>query len=352
MKLKAPILNTALILSSLLAIFLILEAISRIFVNFEADYYSISKKNENNFIIHPYGKIPVNSHGFFDNEFNFGKKDKIVAYFGDSVTYGVGAGYPYRFTEYLDEIDKNFEHINLSGGLGISLNNWNTKYENFLIENNVKRIVYMMNLNDIAPLNENFLKENNELNNKKKQNSGVKNISSIKNFIKPFDNLLRGQSVFYTYIRFLVKKQFVKAGYEASGYESVELFPKKNKTYIINASKTIDAWLSLTRKKGLKSCVVVLPYEMQISKDAENYYKSINIKFEEDFVNFSTQKIIKKNLQEDKNFFFINNEGFDEKEIGSYFVFDKGDKIDFNHPNRSGHLVIAQQINKKKICQN
>ena len=352
MKLKAFILNIALILSSLLAVFLILEVLSRIFVNFKADYYSISKKNENNFIEHPYGKIPVNSHGFFDTEFNFKEKDKIVAYFGDSVTYGVGAGYPYRFTEYLDEIDNNFEHINLSGGLGISLNNWNTKYENFLLENNIKRIVYMMNLNDIAPLYDNFFSENNDLMDKKKQYSGVKNINSIKNFIKPFDNLLRGQSVFYTYVRFLVKKQFVKAGYEASGYESVELFPKKNKTYIINTSKKIDEWLSLTKRKGFKSCVVVLPYEMQISKDAKNYYKSINIKFEDDFVNFSTQKIIKESLQDDKNFFFIDNNGFEEKKVGSYFVFDKGDKIDFNHPNRSGHLVIAQEINKKKICQN
>ena len=38
--------------------------------------------------------------------------------------------------------------------------------------------------------------------------------------------------------------------------------------------------------------------------------------------------------------------------LATYFVFNKGDKIDFNHPNRLGHLVIAQELNKKKICQN
>ena len=299
MKLKAPITNITILFLSLIVIFLILEFLSRIFINFDADYYSISKKNEDNFIIHPYGKIPVNKFGFFDGEFNFKDKEKIIAYFGDSVTYGVGAGYPYRFTEYLDVIDKKFEHINLSGGLGISLNNWNDKYENFLYENSIKRIVYVMNLNDIAPLSQNF-------SNNKTQNTKIKNISSIKNLIRPIDNLLRGQSVFYTYVRFLVKKQLVKMGYEASGYESIELFPRKNKIHLINASKKIDQWLSITKKKGFKSCVVVIPYEMQISRDAKDYYKSINIKFESNFENFSTQKSIKKNLKENKNFFYIN----------------------------------------------
>ena len=345
MKLKVPITNITILFLSLIVIFLILEFLSRIFVNFDADYYSISKKNEDNFVIHPYGKIPVNKFGFFDGEFDFKDKEKIIAYFGDSVTYGVGAGYPYRFTEYLDVIDKKFEHINLSGGLGISLNNWNEKYEDFLNENSIERIVYVMNLNDIAPLSQNF-------SNDKTQNTTIKNISSIKNLIRPIDNLLRGQSVFYTYVRFLVKKQLVKTGYEASGYESIELFPKKNKIHLINASKKIDQWLSLTKKKGFKSCVVVIPYEMQISQDAKDYYKSINIKFESNFENFSTQKYIKEYLKDNKNFFFIDKNGFKEKKVGSYFVFNKGDKIDFNHPNRLGHLVIAQEINKKKICQN
>ena len=345
MKLKVLITNIAISFVSLIVIFLILELLSRIFVNFEADYYSVSKKKEDNFIIHPYGKIPVNKFGFFDNEFNLKDKEKVIAYFGDSVTYGVGAGYPYRFTEYLDEIDKKFEHINLSGGLGISLNNWNEKYENFLLKNNIRRIVYVMNLNDIAPLSQSF-------SNEKKKTTKIKNISSIKNFIRPIDNLLRGQSVFYTYVRFLAKKQLVKAGYEASGYESIELFPKKNKTYLINASKKIDRWLRLTKQKGFKSCIVVIPYEMQISQDAKNYYQSVNIKFEDNFENFSTQIFIKENLKDNKNFFFINDDGFEEKKVGTYFVFNKGDKIDFNHPNRLGHLVIAQEINKKKICQN
>ena len=47
-----------------------------------------------------------------------------------------------------------------------------------------------------------------------------------------------------------------------------------------------------------------------------------------------------------------DEDGFEEKNIGYYYVFDKGDKIDFNHPNRKGHFVIASEISRNKICQN
>jgi hypothetical protein len=346
MKFKNFFLNFFLILFSTFIILIILEIFCRFYVDFNSGYYSSSKKNLNNALItHPYGKIPVNKYGFFDEEFRLKEDKQVIAYFGDSVTYGVGAGYPYRFTEYLDEINSKFEHINLSGGLGVSLSNWSLEFEKFLLENNINRVVYVMNLNDIAPLSNPLLKNSDD-----KQN--IKNLNFIKKIIKPLDSILRGNSELYTYLRFLLKKQFVKAGYEASGYESIELFSENNQKNIITVSNKIDKWLDNTQKKGFKSCVVVLPYEMQISKDAERFYRSINIKFEKNFVNFSTQKLIKKNLKNKERFFIINKDGFREKKVGHYFVFNKGDKIDFNHPNREGHFIIAKEINKKNICQN
>lgn len=346
MKIEKFFKNIFLVFISLFFVLIILEILCRIFVDFNQNFYSSSKKDKDDkFISHPYGKIPINQYGFFDEEFKFNNGKEVIAYFGDSVTYGVGAGYPYRFTEYLDNINNQFEHINLSGGLGASLNNWNKKHESFLLENNIKRIVYVMNLNDIAPLSKKIFTS--------KENSNIKpkNINFIREFMKPFDDFLRGTSVFYTYLRFLIKNQLVKAGYESSGYEAIELFSKKYKNNIIEASKKIDQWLDLTKEKGFKSCVIILPYEMQISNNAKNYYQSINIKFEKDFSNFSTQKAIKKNLKNYDDFFIIDNDGFEEKEVGYYYVFNKGDKIDFNHPNRKGHLSIAKEISKKKVCQ-
>ena len=54
------------------------------------DYISISGNDRE--IEYPYGTIRINSLGFPDDEFDL-SKDLRVGYFGESVTYGVGAGH-------------------------------------------------------------------------------------------------------------------------------------------------------------------------------------------------------------------------------------------------------------------
>ena len=185
MKFKGFLANFFLIFLSLILVLFFLEIICRILIDFDSGYYSSSKINKNKSLItRPYGKIPINKYGFFDESFKFHKSKEVIAYFGDSVTYGVGAGYPYRFTEYLDNINSRFEHINLSGGIGISLNEWNFEIEDFLLRNNIRRIVYMMNLNDIAPLSRQSVKYD-------ENSKDLKNISFIKDLIRPLDNIFR-----------------------------------------------------------------------------------------------------------------------------------------------------------------
>ena len=133
--------------------------------------------------------------------------------------------------------------------------------------------------------------------------------------------------------------------------KSLELLPKSNRENIIYAAKMINLWSQNLENVGLRACVVIIPYEMQISKDAKKYYKSIGIEFDEGFENFLTQNIVKENLSKNLSLLIVKD-GFLEKKIGSYFVFNKGDKIDFNHPNKEGHYIIAQEIAKSKICQN
>ena len=336
------------ILISLLAILLILELLSRFLIDFKMDYYSsygsLQKKSNINFIEHPYGKILINKDGFYDDEFNFKNNKQKIAYFGDSVTYGVGAGHGYRFTEYLDELNPNYDHLNITTGIGSSLLNWTADVEEYLLKKNVKRVVYVMNLNDIAPISNNVIK--------KKYGDELKNIQFINSVVKPIDKILRGKSMLYTYSRFQTKKFLVRRGFESSGFKALELEPLKNsnKQHYINTAKAINDWAKSLQMKGFSTCMVILPYEMQISDKAKNYYNSIGIKFDEGFENFLTQKIIKNNILANVELLIIS-EGFIENNIGYYYVFNKGDKIDFNHPNREGHLVIAKEINKNKICQ-
>ena len=110
--------------------------------------------------------------------------------------------------------------------------------------------------------------------------------------------------------------------------------------------------LNNLNSEGVKTCVLILPYEMQISENAAIKYKEIGVKFENAFLDFKTQKIFidefKDNSESEIHFLGKN---FDQKPVGHFYVFNKGDKIDFNHPNREGHFVIANEISKNKICQ-
>ena len=300
---------------SLFFILICLEILTRSFLNFEMDYYSKPKNIENKkILIHPYGQIPVNSFGFYDEEINFENQKEKIAYFGDSVTYGVGAGYPYRFTEYLDVIAPEFDHINLTGGLGISLIDWNKKHEEFLLEKKIKKIVYVMNLNDILPLSEHTLDKEGIYFQEKK------NIRSLVFYIRPFDDSLRGKSMLYTFLRYKIKNFLIKKGYESSGFQAIELNPQSNKTHLLNAAKIINIWSKQLKDLGINSCVVVVPYEMQISREAMIFYSSIGIKFDNEFINFSTQEILKEKISSKNNFFIIKKDAFLEKELGYYYV--------------------------------
>ena len=100
----------------LLFLFLTLgEVLARYLVDYNSNFYALPKRSKFQSInIHPYGQVPVNSKGHFDKEWNDPKTIKRYAYSGDSVVYGTGAGFPFRITEYLDDLEPDFEHINVN----------------------------------------------------------------------------------------------------------------------------------------------------------------------------------------------------------------------------------------------
>ncbi|MDA8647572.1 hypothetical protein N9L40_01345 [Rhodobacteraceae bacterium] len=327
---------------------IILELTSRILVDFDANYYAAPKTvEENTERIHPYGKIPVNSIGFFDGEWHDPKRLPRIGYFGDSVAYGVGAGYPYRITEYLDIFSPEFEHVNLSGGLGVDLSQVH-EYLDFYHSNNIDKLIYLMNLNDIAPLAHYEIKIDTR---DAKVIESENSVQFIKRMMRPLDTLLRGNSVLYTYTRLQVKNFITTSmGFEASGFKAIELTPKENTILIERAART-TAKLSNAINNKLPFCILILPYEMQISDDAALKYAKLGVKFEESFIDFETQKLFAYYFSQHSNVEIDwLGAGLIEAEIGSFFVYNLGDKIDYNHPNRLGHELLAKEIADKGLC--
>jgi len=62
----------------------------------------------------------------------------------------------------------------------------------------------------------------------------------IKKLMSPLDELLRDKSYLDTYLRNKVKERLTIAGYEASGYRAIEMFPGKSELVFKNASERIN----------------------------------------------------------------------------------------------------------------
>jgi hypothetical protein len=101
--------------------------------------------------------------------------------------------------------------------------------------------------------------------------------------------------------------------------------------------------------------VIVLSYEMQISADAANTYAAAGVAWEAGFLERSTQQAIEAALPDrvetiDAYWAFVDpaDEAGSRRSnsVGEYFVYNRGDKLDWNHPNRDGCRKIAEYLAK------
>ena len=100
---------------------------------------------------------------------------------------------------------------------------------------------------------------------------------------------------------------------------------------------------------------------MQISREAERTYARLSIDWEEGFISGATQKMIIRYLDGglrniDAYHAFVDPEAPERSRrlngLGEFFVYNKGDKLDWNHPNRAGHRRIAEYLARVNVLGN
>jgi hypothetical protein len=260
----------------------------------------------------------------------------------------VGAGYGFRISEVLEKLLPEYEHLNF-GGIGQSVVGSEKDLEDFL--NLIKKFkldkaVYLMNLNDIV---------------REKAGSIEKEgFGRLKRYWKQLFDGLRGRSYLYTFVRNTLKNQLLRLGYGVHGQLSYEMFPEKYAEVLKSNALRINYLNEALSELGVELIVVILPYEMQISKSAEIEYAKQGIRWEgETFINRGPQKQILKYLAPEVNildayYAFVGADADIEKQreqnaLGECFVYNLGGRLDWNHPNREGHRLIAEYIYKSKI---
>jgi hypothetical protein len=327
----------------LVVIFILAEIILRFYITYNPGYYT-SIKTTSHELTYPWGKVPINSDGFPDEEFKLGDKQRI-GYFGDSVNFGVGAGYGNRISEVLERAYPQYDHWNF-GGIGESLSS-NEIENNLALAKKYKlsKVVYLFNLNDIMPDITDV-------------NSDVPTIRKVQIFVWRYLDWLRGKSYVYTYFRTGIKNYLATRGIEAHGYEAAELFPSRNIDDIAQTAQRINKMNRVLKEVGIEFYLVVMPYEMQISDDAARTYSQLKFKWEEGFLGGSTQRLLMKDIDKNVNAFdayygFTDPDSPSELQknakAGEYFVYNRGDKMDWNHLTAKGNKAIADYLIQQNI---
>lgn len=287
----------------------------------------------------PYGEIPVNSVGQPDEEFEPANGRRHVGYFGDSVALGVGAGYGYRIPDLLQKRFVDRDHWVFA------------QVDSYLVPeividqvkaSRLASVVYLMNLNDVVPPPERVVGYQVE--------APTTWVGRLRDGpLGGIDAALRGRSYVYTHLRLGFKNLMQRRGVEASGMRALELEPGRNAAvYASTAARVADA-LDAARAAGLeRACVVVLPYEMQVSADAARRYRELGFSWEPGFEQGSAQRALLEAFAARGVRAFDARAAFAGRElaVGESFVYDRGDKIDWNHPNRLGHALIAAWLER------
>lgn len=326
---------------------LLAEVFLRLYVPYNPGYYMAVKGTARE-VEYPYGIIKINRDGFPDIDFDL-SRPRQVGYFGDSVTYGVGAGYGYRFSDLLREAYPDFDHLNL-GGIGLSVSQDTIDRSLELADRyGLDTAVYFLNLNDIVP----DATVAPQLENAVVEEAPWTRRALV--WLSAHTDWLRGKSYLYTALRTFVKNQLEARGVGFHGYEAFELEPESHRAVVLETAARVVDFHDRLAEHGAELIVVLLPYEMQISDEATRVYQAHGIHWEPGFLEGSTQRLLSDALTPHLRVIDLMPAFVDsgrpaksraENGVGEYYVYNRGDKLDWNHPNREGHRRIAEYLER------
>lgn len=320
----------------LLALLLgIAELVARSFIDYSIGYYRSVK--DPGIYEFAYGEVRINSLGFADDDFDLRSEKPRIGYFGDSVNFGVGAGYGHRISDLLAEAFPRFEHWNLGGGSGSSIGH--QRMAERAREFDLAAAVFLLNLNDLGQ---------HVVTTETTGNRPL--VWHIRRHVLGATDFLRGRSYLYNWMRMAVRNAYYRAGFGISGQKAYELWPGENPDVIASMCESLNEAKASLAAVGAEFCVILLPYEMQISEDAARTYRQLGFSWEEGFEAGSTQARLRECL--DFETVYDPRPAFDRAaaEVGEYFVFNRGDALDWNHPNRAGHRRIAEGFAASGTC--
>lgn len=343
----------------LVLIFLIIEILTRIFFpefNYKINTYSINKnhkviKNINIYTktIEEIGELHIRVKNIEDiNQLiNLKLKQKKIIITGDSVTEGYGV----EFDEiYYNKINKNDYRVLALSHFGLSFFDIFENIEKNLIKvlHPGDKLIYQFNFNDITPVNR--VKDN------KKNNLHEGSRNFLRHFAKSIELLKYKYLLNSTFLKLLNyhASRYVKKIYQSCEKRGILALDQYSYSYFSKSfldqsnllwqefEKKLIETNTFLNKKGIEFIILISPISIQL--DNQGIVNSVfNIDLSCSGKNGRTflLELLKKN----KIRFIdplINMRKF-AKEYKDVILFHE---FDTNHPNKIGHKLIAEELNK------
>ena len=312
------------------------EVLLRYTISYRIDYYTGTRVS-NNLVKYPFGDMPFNSNGYTDREWDKTDPRIRVGFWGDSITMGFGAGFGYRYTDIISDSrqDKYYMNFGGAGADGIADDRVIDKLVELVQRYRLKKVVYAMDLNDILP-------------DRGAPEARHSELYKARPLIKRYVDILRSRSYVYNYLRLKLRNATVRMGYGYKGDEAFELHPARNAVIVSETVERINKlWVSLKRRE-VDLCVALFPYEMQISADAAAHYQQDGVRWAGELLRGEPQKTILGQLSPGIGAVDLTPAFRRSRDnpirVGEYFVFNQGDALDWVHPNRNGHRLIAEYL--------
>lgn len=294
-------------------------------------------------------KVTINSRGWRDDEHSLAKPPGVtrVMVVGDSVVFGYGVELDDMFPKVLErglnrQRPGRYQVISLGGAGG------NTYSQRHIIKDNVRLydpdlVILAFNLNDILPK---IFGRGNGF------SAGVgPSISrTAVRLRRILDREFRARSHLYFLVRERMKVVLRKFGIASPTVVPLAAFDIKSDPGIAALWDTREALLEIAaqlRKDRVPFLLVILPVDMQVSsRIADLYRQEYGFVFDDSLVAGTPQKIIAN---------FARQHGIDCIDLLPSFRNDPEEKkffriygasIDWNHPNRLGHKIIAAELEK------
>lgn len=358
MRLKRLLINLGLVAISLSLTILGLEILLRIFYPQPVDYFYFKNQWEPGETFERWGiEIRINSYGERDKEYAKDKEPGVyrIVFVGDSIEYGAGVAIEDTYHKQLERL-LNQESLGSQRFEVLSFSNGGTEPSGYLeiLQNSVNGfdpdlVIIGFTLNDFeSPITT--------------DQGGVREKTAKERLYDLFAEVhtrMRVASHLYFFVferarGFLYKQQILDKWVrnretlvilQAEGAE----FEARQKLTEKNLRKIRDE----AQEQGADLAIVVFPYEMQLSKELLNVYRTeYGLETSDDILKAKPQAVL-RGFSEAENIPLVDLfVPFQEKASEGLYFREFGNNLDWVHPNARGHEIAASAIYNSLRCDN